>query len=81
MPTLEWIGKVGGGEAVYLLLNGSQDDRRVDGASVLSDPVLAALPRHDSLRVVCGERSRLGRARLKRDRIMFKQIPCGMRTT
>ena len=63
------------GTAVYLLYNGILGDKRPDGGNVLTSAVLAVLPTHDGPRIVYGEGCRLGRERLKRERIVFKQIP------
>jgi site-specific DNA-methyltransferase (adenine-specific)/adenine-specific DNA-methyltransferase len=63
------------GTAVYLLFNGVLGDKRIDGGNVLTTPVLRSLPPHDGHKVIYGEGCRLGRARLKRERITFKQIP------
>jgi adenine-specific DNA-methyltransferase len=63
------------GTAVYLLYNGILGDKRVNGGNVLTGPVLASLPAHDGPRVIYGEGNRLGRGRLKREGITFKQIP------
>jgi adenine-specific DNA-methyltransferase len=66
---------VDGGTAVYLLYNGILGDKRPNGGNVLTSSVLASLPPHDGPRVIYGEGCRLGQARLKRERITFKQIP------
>ena len=63
------------GVAVYLLYNGILGDKRVNGGNVLTGPVLASLPAHHGPKVVYGEGNRLGRLRLKRERITFRQIP------
>ena len=63
------------GTAVYLLFNGILGDKRVNGGNVLTGPVLKSLPAHDGPRVIYGEGCRIGAARLKRERIVFKQIP------
>jgi len=63
------------GVAVYLLFNGIMGDRRVDGGNVLTGPVLAAFAPQDGPRVIFGEGCRLGAARLRREGIVFKQIP------
>jgi len=63
------------GTAIYLLYNGILGDKRPDGGNVLTSAVLAALPPHDGPRIVYGEGCRLGRERLKRESIVFKQIP------
>jgi adenine-specific DNA-methyltransferase len=66
------------GTAYYLLYNGILGDRRPAGGNVLTTQVLAhldALFPHDGPRVVYGETTRLGEARLREARIVFKQIP------
>lgn len=63
------------GKAVYLLFNGVMGDKRPDGGNVLTGPVLAELPAHDGPRIIYGEGCRLGRARLKREGVVFRQIP------
>jgi site-specific DNA-methyltransferase (adenine-specific)/adenine-specific DNA-methyltransferase len=63
------------GVAVYLLYNGVLGDKTVDGGNVLTGPALAKLPSHDGPKVVYGEGCRLGRQRLRREGITFKQIP------
>lgn len=69
------------GKAVYLLFNGILGDRSPRGGNVLTNAVLKSLPDHDGPRVIYGEGCRLGAARLKREGIVFKQIPYGVRTT
>jgi site-specific DNA-methyltransferase (adenine-specific)/adenine-specific DNA-methyltransferase len=66
---------VHGGRAVYLLFNGVAGDRRPNGGNVLTNDVLRSLPGHTGSRVIYGEGCRLGAARLKREGIIFKQIP------
>jgi site-specific DNA-methyltransferase (adenine-specific)/adenine-specific DNA-methyltransferase len=63
------------GVAYYLLFNGILGDKRPDGGNVLTNKVLAELPPHDGAKVIFGEGSRLSADRLKRDDIIFKQIP------
>ncbi len=63
------------GKAVYLLFNGVLGDERANGGNVLTGEVLKALPAHDGPRVIYGEGCRLGSARLKREGIIFKQVP------
>jgi adenine-specific DNA-methyltransferase len=58
-----------------LLFNGILGDKRPDGGNVLTNKVLAELPPHDGAKVIFGEGSRLSADRLKRDDIIFKQIP------
>jgi len=68
------IGKCKG-TAYYLLFNGILGDKRADGGNVLTGKVLDRLPAHDGPKVVYGEGCRLGAARLKRENIVFKQVP------
>ena len=66
------------GTAYYLLYNGILGDRRPQGGNVLTSQVLAYLDSlfpHDGPRVVYGETTRLGEARLREAGITFKQIP------
>ena len=49
--------------------------KRAGGGNVLTGPILAELPKHDGPKVIYGEGFRLGLARLKRERIVFKQVP------
>ncbi|MEE9310938.1 MAG: DNA methyltransferase, partial [Planctomycetota bacterium] len=61
--------------AIYLLFNGVLGDRRVNGGNVLTGKVLDSLKKQDGPKVIYGEASRLGKDRLKREGITFKQIP------
>jgi DNA modification methylase len=63
------------GTAYYLLFNGVLGDKRPEGGNVLTAALLAELPPHEGPRVIYGEGCRLGRARLERERIIFKQVP------
>lgn len=66
------------GVAYYLLFNGILGDRKPAGGNVLTHDVLRAIKEvfpHDGPRVVYGEVSRLGAARLAAEGITFKQIP------
>jgi adenine-specific DNA-methyltransferase len=66
------------GTAYYLLYNGILGDRRPQGGNVLTSPVLAYLDAqfpHHGPRVIYGETTRLGEARLREAGIIFKQIP------
>jgi adenine-specific DNA-methyltransferase len=66
------------GTAFYLLYNGILGDRRPAGGNVLTANVLAnldALFPHTGPRVIYGETTRLGEARLREAAITFKQIP------
>lgn len=66
------------GTAYVLLYNGILGDRRPAGGNVLTANVLAhldALFPHTGPRVIYGETTRLGEARLREAGITFKQIP------
>lgn len=63
------------GVAIYLLFNGILGDKSVNGGNVLTGPILADLPEHDGPKVIYGEGCRLGAARLRRENIVFKQVP------
>lgn len=63
------------GNAVYLLFNGVLGDKSVKGGNVLTSEVLRHLPLHAGTKVVYGEGCRLGAARLKREGVVFKQVP------
>ena len=61
--------------AVYLLYNGILGDKTPRGGNALTRAVLAGLPPHDGPKVVYGTSCRVGQARLKRENILFRQIP------
>lgn len=66
------------GVAYYLLYNGILGDRRPNGGNVLTSNVLEHLSEshpHAGKKVIFGEASRLGAARLAENHIEFKQIP------
>ena len=66
------------GTAYYLLYNGILGDRKPQGGNVLTSAVLAHLTEeypHRGPRVIYGETTRLGEARLRETFVAFKQIP------
>jgi len=63
------------GIAYYLLYNGVLGDKRPHGGNVLTSKILADLPSHSGKKVIYGESSRFGLARLKAENIIFKQTP------
>ena len=66
------------GTAYYLLYNGILGDRRPASGNVLTHAVLEAIKElfpHDGPKVIYGETTRLGAARLAAENITFKQIP------
>jgi site-specific DNA-methyltransferase (adenine-specific)/adenine-specific DNA-methyltransferase len=69
------------GTAYYLLFNGVLGDKRPDGGNVLTSKTLAQFPPHEGPKVVYGEGCRLGAARLKRENIVFKQVPYEVKVT
>jgi adenine-specific DNA-methyltransferase len=67
------------GTAVYLLYNGILGDRALKGGNVLTNEVLSMLPANKGLRVVYGTACRLSPNRLKKEGIVFRQIPYEIR--
>lgn len=63
------------GTAYYLLYLGILGDQRINGGNVLTSTVLRSLPAHDGPKVIFGQICRLGSARLKKEQIIFRQIP------
>jgi adenine-specific DNA-methyltransferase len=66
------------GTAYYLLYNGILGDRRPASGNVLTHAVLQAINDifpHAGRKVIYGETTRLGAARLAAENITFKQIP------
>ena len=62
-------------KAVYLLFNGVLGDKRPRGGNVLTSEVLRDFPPHDGMKIIYGEGCRLGAERLRREGIVFKQVP------
>jgi len=69
-----FLGKADG-TGYYLLFNGILGDKTPDGGNVLTGKVLENLPKHNGPKVIFGEGCRLGDARLRREKIAFKQLP------
>lgn len=69
------------GSAYYLLFNGILGDKSVNGGNVLTSKVLDSLPKHSGLKIIFGEANRLGSDRLKKENIIFKQIPYEIKTS
>jgi adenine-specific DNA-methyltransferase len=65
--------------AIYLLYNGILKDKSPDGGNVLTTSILAHLPKHDGPKVIYGTACRLGAERLRREQIIFKQLPYRLR--
>ncbi len=73
------IGKYKG-VAYYLLFNGILDDKTVNGGNVLTSKVLESLPKYNGDKIIFGMASRLNTTRLKKEKIIFKQIPVEIKT-
>lgn len=67
------------GIAVYLLYNGILKDKSPAGGNVLTTAVLSDLPKHDGPKVIYGTACRIGPERLRRENIVFKQLPYKLR--
>ena len=66
------------GTAYYLLYNGILGDRSPQGGNVLTASLLAHLLEqypHEGPKVIYGETTRLGEARLRSENIVFRQLP------
>lgn len=61
--------------AYYLLFNGVLGDKSVNGGNVLTSRILDRLKAHDGPRIVYGEGCRLSPARLRREKLVFRQVP------
>lgn len=72
---------VSNGVAVYLLYNGILGDKSVNGGNVLTREILASLPPHDGTRIIYGNGCRIGAERLRRENIIFRQIPYEVRVS
>ena len=66
--------------AYYLLYNGILGDHRPNGGNVLTRSILKKLPSHDGPKIIYGDSSLLGVDTLKKNKIVFKQIPYEVRT-
>jgi DNA modification methylase len=67
------------GVGIYLLYNGILKDKSPDGGNVLTTKILAHLPKHDGPKVIYGTACRIGADRLRRENIVFKQLPYKLR--
>ena len=64
---------------IFLLYNGILKDKNPKNGNVLTREVLAMLPKYDGEKVIYGTGCRLSDARLKAEKITFKQIPYDLR--
>jgi len=69
------------GVAYYLLFNGILGDKTINGGNVLTSKTLEALPKYKGNKIIFGMASRLGTSRLKKENIIFKQIPVEIKTS
>ena len=65
--------------AIYLLYNGILKDKTPQGGNALTRAVLDGLPAHRGPKVIYGTSCRIGEARLRKEKITFRQIPYGLR--
>lgn len=71
------------GTAYYLLFNGILGDKRPQGGNVLTHAVLQMLNErypHEGPKVIYGETTRLGEAKLLAEGVTFRQIPYDIKT-
>lgn len=68
-----------GGRAIYLLYNGVLKDKKLNGGNVLTQKILANLTAHDGPKVIFGTACRLSPSRLKKENVIFRQIPYEIR--
>lgn len=78
--TSPFIGKYKG-TAYYLLFNGILGDKSVNGGNVLTSKILSELKPHNGQKIIFGESCRLSSSRLKKENIIFKQIPYEIKTS
>ena len=57
------------------MFNGILGDKTVNGGNVLTSKVLESLPKYKDDKIIFGMASRLSTARMKKENIVFKQIP------
>lgn len=69
------------GVAVYLLYNGILEDKAVKGGNVLTREILDSLAPHEGTRIIYGNGCRISPARLKRENIIFRQVPYEVRVS
>ena len=67
--------------AVYLLFNGILGDKSVNGGNVLTRDILASLHPHDGTRIIYGNGCRISPERLRRENIIFRQVPYEVRVS
>lgn len=63
------------GIAYYLLFNGIMGDKSVTGGNILTSKILEQLPKHNGDKIIYGEGTRLSSERLRKEQIIFRQLP------
>tara|TARA_R110002072_G_scaffold1780_3_gene14648 strand:- start:56817 stop:58424 length:1608 start_codon:yes stop_codon:yes gene_type:complete len=63
------------GRAIFLLYNGILKDKSINGGNVLTTPVLDILPKFDGPKVIYAAACRLGKTRMDKLGVQFKQTP------
>lgn len=63
------------GVAIYLLYNGILGDNSVNGENRLTQKVLKNLPKHDGVKIIYGTACGLSEMMLRKNNIVFRQIP------
>ena len=67
--------------AIYVVYSHGLERRGEDSPDILTSAVLASLPPHDGPKIIYAEGCRLSAERLRRENIIFKQIPYDLRTS
>ena len=69
------------GIAYYLLFNGILGDKKNNGGNVLTSKILEELPKFNGPKIIFGEANRISSEKLKKENIVFKQIPYEIKIT
>jgi len=72
---------IANGTAVYLLYNGILGDNSKKGGNVLTRDILALLPPHKGTRIIYGNGCLISQERLRRENIIFRQVPYEVRVS
>lgn len=67
--------------AYYLLYNGIMGDKTINGGNMLTSSILKSLPKYNGQKIIFGEGTRLSLSRLRKEGIIFKQIPYEVKVT
>ncbi|HET55005.1 MAG TPA: site-specific DNA-methyltransferase [Ignavibacteria bacterium] len=67
--------------AYYLLYNGIMGDKTINGGNMLTSSILKSLPKYSGQKIIFGEGTRLSLSRLRKEGIIFKQIPYEVKVT